>query len=899
MLTDLKFRLRALFNRTAMERELDDELRFHLEREIEKHVRAGMSRADAERAAQIAFGGMERIKDDTRDARGIALWDSLSQDLRYAWRGLRSRPGFALAVIVTLGLGIGANAAMFGIVDRVLFRPPPYMADADRTHRVFLYQTSPDNIERADRRFPYRRYLDLKSLTSSFDKTAAFGGRRIAVGTGLETRDMPIAVMSASFFEFFNARPVIGRFFTPAEDTTPAGAMVAVLGYAHWQSRYGGRADVLGEKLHIGSQIYTVIGVAPQHFVGLGDDGVPIAFLPITSFASARGDMYFQTYNWSWADILVRRRDGVSVEAATADLTNAWSQSWDRETQGGGSRARTAAQVRARGELAPVLLAGGPAADETARVALWVMGVAVIVLLIACSNVANLLLSRALARRREITLRLALGVSRGRLYQQLLSESVLIAFMGGVVGLLLGHSGGRLLQRFFMTSDTHVLTLTDGRTLAFTALVTITVALLTGLAPAVHALRADLATALKSGARDGTYRSSRTRSTLLVVQAALSVVLLVGAGLFVRSLDNVRDMRVGFDADPVLVVEGIPRGSRLSTAENNALLDRLVAGLEQLPGVQSVSRATSVPFYSNEGRGAPLVPGRDSLQKLGRYLLQIGDAGYFETMGTRILRGRGIEATDRTGAPAVAVLSEAMANAVWPGENPLGKQFRLQGPDVPITVVGVAEDMRWIRLQGKPEMWYYLPAAQYGMLFDEPLSLQILARVSGRAEDHPEVARRSLQPLMPGEGYVTTTPLRSFVAPSQRAWEFGATMFLAFGGLALVLAAIGLYSVIAYGVRQRSHELGVRIALGAQVHHVFSSVIRQGLGFALAGIAIGVAVALFAARWVEPLLFQQSARDPVVAISAAAVLLTVAIVATIQPAIRAARVDPTRALRAD
>ena len=899
MLADLRFRFRALFRRDALERELDDELRFHLEHEIEKNVRAGMSRADAERAARIAFGGVSRIKDEARDARGVSGWETFTQDLRYAWRGLRSRPGFALAIVTTLALGIGANAAMFGIVDRVLFRPPAYLKDMDRTHRVFL-SFAWDNEQRRDRNFSYRRFLDLQGHTSSFESMAAFGGREIAVGTGLATRQMRIAVMSATMFDFFDARPVLGRFFTPAEDRTPAGDMVAVLGYGYWQSQYGGRTDVLGEKLHLGSQIYTVIGVAPKDFVGLSDEGVPIAFLPITSFASARGNGYFQTYNWSWAEIVMLRKPGVSLETATADLTQAYARSWDVETADWGTSRRSAAEVRAAGELAPVLLARGPDANASAKVAAWVMGVTAIVLLIACANVANLLLGRALARRREITLRLALGISRRRLFQQLATESILIAILGGAGGLVLAHFGGHALRAFFLTPGQTPGAFTDGRTLFFTAVITTVVALLTGLAPGMHALRTDLAAALKSGAREGTYRRSRTRSTLLVVQGALSVVLLVGAGLFVRSLSKVRAMDLGWDADPVVLVQGVPRGQRLTLQENNALLDRLVAEARPLPGVQHVTRSASVPFYSFEGRGAPIVPGLDSLNKHGQYNLQIGDEAYFATMGTSIVRGRGISTSDRAGAPLVAVVSDAMAKAVWPAGDAIGKQFRFPGDSMPmITIVGVAEDIRAGRLQGKAEMWIYLPADQYNVMFKEPLSLQVLIRVAGPAEQHLESVRRKLQPLMPGEGYVTTTALREILEPRQKSWEFGATMFSVFGVLALVLAAIGLYSVIAYAVAQRSHELGVRIALGAGVRDVIGMVLKQGLTFAIAGIAIGGAIALWAGRFVEPLLFQQSPKDPVVYGAVAAVLLVVAIAATLRPAIRATRVDPTEALRAD
>ena len=901
MLSDLKFRLRALFRRDVMERELDAELHFHLEREIEKRMRGGMSRADAERAARIAFGGVERIKEDARDSRGISSIETLREDFRYAWRGLRTRPGFALAVVSTLALGIGANAAMFGIVDRVLFRPPAYLVEMDRTHRFFAHYVI-DTETRQDRHFAYRRFLDLKEQTTSFEAMAAFGGREIAVGTGAETRQMRIAVVTASYFDFFDARPALGRFFTPAEDTLPTGTMVAVLGHAHWQARYGGRPDVLGEKLHIGDQIYTVIGVAPKDFVGIADEGAPIAFVPLTAFASARGPRYYQNYDWSWAEIIARRKPDVSHETATADVTNAWSRSFDAEVAmyaRRGVQGRTAAQVHGRGELAPILLARGPDAPATARVSAWVMGVAFIVLLIACANVANLLLARALARRREITLRLALGVSRSRLYQQLITESTLVAVLGGGAGLVVAHFASQGIRSFFISAES-IDTVTDGRTLLFTAAITAVVALITGFAPALHALRTDLAVALKSGAREGTYRRSRTRSTLLIAQGALSVVLLVGAGLFVRSLSRVKTMDLGYDVDPVVLVQGVPRGQRLAKEESNALLGRLVTTLQGLPGVRAVTRSASVPFYSFEGRGAPQIPGRDSLQKLGSYLLQIGDGSYFDAMGTRILRGRGILDTDRRGAQMVVVVSDAMAKAVWPGQDAIGQQFRLYGKDMPmLTVVGIAEDVRAGRLRGDPELWYYLPAEQYGAMYDEALSLQVLVRVTGRAEDYLETIRRQLQPQMPGEGFVTAIAMRSIIEPNQQSWRFGATMFVAFGGLALLLAAIGLYSVIAYAVAQRSHELGVRIALGASVGDVVRMVLRQGLSFAVAGIVIGGVIALWAGRFVEPLLFQQSPRDPVIFGAVAATLLLVAVIATVRPAIRATRVNPTEALRAD
>lgn len=313
MLSDLRFRVRALFDRRAMERELDDELRFHLEQEAAKHIRAGVPAAEAARRARVEFGGLDRIKDDTRDARGVAMLDAIGQDLRYAWRGLRARRGFTAAIVVTLGLGIGANTAMFGIVDRLLFRPPPYLADAERVHRIYapyLWQGE----ERVEGSFSYLRYQELTRLTTSFEAFAAVGYRDMAIGLGDVTREMRIATVTASTFDFFDARPVLGRFFTHDEDVAPSGAAVAVLGYGYWQTRYGGRTDVLGESLHAGSQMFTVIGVAPPGFVGTTESVAPVAFVPVTAFAGgSRGAAYHLDHRWSWLQVIARRRADVNV----------------------------------------------------------------------------------------------------------------------------------------------------------------------------------------------------------------------------------------------------------------------------------------------------------------------------------------------------------------------------------------------------------------------------------------------------------------------------------------------------------------------------------------------------------------------------------------------------------
>jgi len=460
------------------------------------------------------------------------------------------------------------------------------------------------------------------------------------------------------------------------------------------------------------------------------------------------------------------------------------------------------------------------------------------------------------------------------------------------VGLAIAQWGAATLRALFLR-DGSAAVLVDGRTLGFTALATLAAGLLTGIIPALHAGRGDVASALKAGAREGSYQPSRARSLLLVFQAALSVLLLVGAGLFVRSLHNVREHRLGYDVEPVLFAAANPRGERLTAAERTALSERMLAEARAMPGVTSAALTISVPFWSNEGRGI-FVPGVDSAQKLGRFILQAASPEYFTTMGTRILRGRAFDASDRAGTPPVIVVGEAMARVLWPGREALGQCVKLGSDSVPCsTVIGVAEEMRARSLADAREFSYYIPLAQY----DNPPDGQVFARVSGTAADQAEALRRRLQPLMPGAAYVNVVPLSRLVDPNLQAWRFGTTMFVAFGGLALLLAAIGLYSMISYDVAQRTRELGVRVALGSSVGRLLRLIVASGLRLVFLGVLAGSALAFWAARWISALLFNESPRDPLVFGGVAVLLLVVAVVACLLPALRAARVDPIEALR--
>ena len=823
--------------------------------------------------------------------------DELTHDVRFAFRTLRKSRGFAATVILTLALGIGANAAMFGVVDRLMFRPYAYLRDPSTVNRVYLRSTYRGTTS-TSWHTEYARYLDLKRWSRSFDEWSGFATRSMAVGVGDASRERQVAAVNATFFRFFDAPPALGRYFVAAEDTTPRGADVAVLGYGFWKSELGGR-NVLGEVLQVGNIPATIVGVAPEGFAGVDDANPPAVYIPITTYAGSQptertNPKYYTRYNWGWMEMMVRRKPGVTVEQASRDLSQAYARSWNAEREI--EPTLTPAEIAKPNAIAGAMkLGAGPDPSLEARTALWVTGVAAIVLLIACANVANLFLARALRRQREIAVRLALGVSRRRLMMQTLTESLVLSLIGSAAGLLVAQWGGLAIRRLLIASEgASVDVMTDWRTLGVAVGAAMVAGLLTGLAPALVSGRGDLARSLKTGPREGTYHRSRTRATLLVLQGALSVVLLVGAGLFVRSLGNVKAMRMGYDAEPLLLVTRNMRGMDMSDSARAQLGRTLLAAAQEIPGVESAVWMSSVPFWSTSSTNL-YVPGIDSVRKLGRFTYQTATTDYFSTMGTRILRGRGFTEADRANAPMISVVSDGMAKVLWPGKDALGQCMRVRADTMPCTtVVGIAEDMVQGDLTSDKKYQYYLPLEQAS-----PGGGFVMLRMRGNPAAQQEAVRKAMQRVMPGQSYVTTKPFIDIVDQQRRSWQLGATMFVAFGVLALVVAAVGLYGVIGYNVTQRMHELGVRVALGAQARDILRLVVGQGVRFGLAGVALGTLLAYAASRWLEPLLFQQSPRDPVVYTAVSAMLVLVALAASGAPAVRASRADPNTALRSE
>ncbi len=885
----------------------DEELRAVFAARVDHHVARGMT-PDAARAEALSRLGADEdgvrsmihhsAELRERRMRVRSHLDDLWQDLRYAVRGVRLHPGFALAVAIILGLGIGANTAMFQIVDQLLLRPPAYLRHPSLTHRVYLNRVV-QGKNFAQQNIQYRRFQDLARATSSFTRLAAVFYPRVAIGVGSDAREMRVGAVSASTFGFFDARPVVGRFFSPAEDATPSGSDVAVLSYAYWNNHYGADPGVVGQQLQIGPRSFTIIGVAPERFRATATFS-PVAIIPITSFAFLMLGRpgwtgYYEGYTTSWMEMLVERRPDVTVAAATTDLTHAFVDSYRAQLELHQTSVPIAV-ARPHATLGPVLAERGPNQGSLSKVAIWLVGVAAIVLLIACANVANLLLARALRRRREIAVRLAIGVRRGRLLRQLLIESLVLAVLGTTVGVALAQWGGAVLRAQFLAGADPPSLLHDPRALFFALGATVLVGMLTGLAPAAYSLRSDVASTLKAGMREGTHRRSVVRTGLLVLQGALSVVLLVGAGLFVRSVWQLNGLRLGYDVSNVAEVWPAMRGVALDSARGAALRNALLDRARALPEVLAATRASTIPFYQEWDEDI-FVAGVDTarLHQLGPFTIQTASPDFFRTMGTRLMRGRPFTAGDAAGAPPVMIVSDAMAAALWPGAEALGKCIRVGADTAPCReVVGIAETARTQNLHSDSGFAYYLPIDQA-----DAAGGGLFVRVRGEATDAADGIRRALEPLMPGVSYLTVTPLTERLAPAMRSWRLGAMMFSLFGALALLLAAFGLYIVVAYSVTQRRHELGVRMALGARREVVLRLVLFDAVRVGAAGILLGGAVALWATRWVAPLLYQVSPRDPAVYAAVAAVLLVVTVAAGLAPALRATRVDPASALRAE
>jgi predicted permease len=882
-----------------VERDVEDEFSFHFAMRVEQFMAQGMSRDAATYAARAQFGDEPQVRarllDIGRRVQRRRNWrdefDTVAQDLVVALRTLRREPLFALGVILTLGLGIGANATMFGIVDGLMLRGPAHLVDAPRVQRLYITAANDDHAAAETRSsVGWVTYAALRDRARSFSGIGAYSTPYPrAFGVERDAPNMRVASVTADLFPMFGVRPVIGRFFLREEDQPPDGQRVAIISERLWSSEFARDEHVLGRRVVLGGESFTVIGVAPSGFAGVDrlatDVWVPMSLThPTENWATS--------YCCQWLRVVIRLKDGVAPETANAEATTILRAAYTGQNAG---MKNLIASVRPlwfgpRGEI-----------SQTANVSRWLLGVAVIVLVITCANVANLMLARTRRRRREVAVRLALGAGGGRVVRFVLAEMLVLAMCGTMVSMAIALVGGRLMRVTLLSNLAWEGSSVDARVFAFALGVALVCVAVVGAVPALDATRVAVAGVLKTSERGGTGARARLRATLSALQAALCVVLLIGAGLFVESLVRSRRVDLGFQADRVVRAElryvGLGKLSKADAeAERARRRQELLDAIQQLRASREIEHAAvavGTPFGNSFGLKVR-VPGRDTVQLTGRdaHVAAVTD-DYFATVGTPLRRGRVFTSRDTPDAARVTIINETMAATLWPGEDALGKCFTIEdGPCAQI--VGIVADVHQSSLREARSIQYYVPFGQECCIGGSVL----LVRPRGAAATAiPRIRQLLLQ--MPGMPRVDLATIQTAIDPQYAPWKLGAAMFGVFGVLALIVAAVGLYSVIAYLVVDRTREIGVRIALGATSGRIVREVVVTAIATTTAGIAIGVVVALFAGRFVEPLLFDVSSRNPLVLGSVAAIVTAIAIFAAWSPARRASRVDPVIALRAD
>jgi putative ABC transport system permease protein len=893
-----KWRRYLRFWRPDPAADVDDELRTHLELRVAELRAGGLPSAEAERRAIAEFGDVEAtrrglVEIDRRMARRRARflwWDAARTDLRYALRGLRGSPGFSLAIVGTIAIALAATATMADVAHRLLVRAPVHVAAPDAVGRVYRTILLTSGEERTTPVFSHPFTEAVRERAHGF-RAAAFADDAVAIGSGPGAAKVDVRYVSPDYFPLLGVRPALGRFLTDAEAHHRSGARVAVLGHRVWQRRFGGDTAIVGRRVEVDGTSFLVVGVAPRGFHGTGVTEVGL-WLPMAARYDAPGGPFDFQVNAFWS-IIVRREPGVSPAQAAVRLRQIAEES--------GEFAPSPDVREHRIAVAPVTAALGADMKRTpeATVVVWLTGITGVLLLIACANVAGLLLLRAARRRHEFAVRLALGVGRGRLTAQLLLESLLLAMLGGAAAAALSVTAGTWLRRALLPDVALDVWSTDARLFGVMVVAVLGTALLIGFAPALYARRSDLRSALGGAgpSNGGAAARPALQRTLLVAQTAVSLVLLVGAGLFLRSLHNLKTTDLGMDPHRVLAVSADFDRVGWRAPEVTAYFARAADRARSLPGVEAVALARNVPLEVASG-GSMRMPGRDSLVAAlpKRAVRNDVSAGYFQTMGTRLVQGRLLGDGDVRGSQPVTVVNESMARYFWPDVSPLGQCFFVGDAPECWTVVGVVRDARTFRVVEEQRLQYYLPLAQSGFTQHPGV---LLVRTSGDAAAHVGAVQRVLQGLAPDQPFLDVRSVEDRLDPEARPWRLGAAVFTLYGAVALLLAALGLYSAVAYGVTMRTREIGVRIAIGARPGQVVQLVLRDGIVVGLAGIAMGLPIALLLGHRVAELLLRVSPRDSVVLVGACTLLVATIVLASLAPARRAARVDPTTALRTD
>ena len=870
----------GLFRKGRTDREVTEEMEQHLERLTERYLAEGMSPKEARNAARREFGGLEQIKEAARGER-ILMWPAeLLQDIRYGVRTLAKNPGFTIVAVVALALGIGANSAIFSVVNSVLLRPLPFkdpnqlvMVWDEQTHLGFPKDTpTPAN------------FLDWQRQNSVFTGMAAMAPRSFNLtGTG-EPERLDGRRISANLFDLLGIQPQLGRNFRPEEDTP--GTHVVILSHGLWERRFGADPRIVGRTINLNGESYIVVGVMPaaMELPKMTDWReqlwVPLAFPQAE--AATRGSHYLE--------VIARMKPDVTLQQAQTDMSTIaarLAQQYPKENTRVGATV-TPLREEFVGEIRPALLV--------------LLGAVAFVLLIACANVANLLLARAAVRQKEIALRLALGATRSRLVRQFLTESLLLAAAGCVVGLLLAILGLDVLKKFIPATIALAQGIAiDGKVLSFTAFVGLFTGLVFGLAPVAQASRFNLNENLKEGGRDAGVgdRGNRLRSLLVIGEVAVSFLLLIGAGLLINSFIHLRNLDPGFNPDHVLTAKVVLSETKYPTKEKRAaFFQEVVRQIQTQPGVQSVGVGNNLPFtydgdsFSIGVEGLPDPP----FDQRPDVVLRVVGPGYFNTMQIPLVKGRDFTDDDRDGAAPVAVISEKTAAHYWPGQDPIGKRLKPGSvtDDIPWrTVIGIVKDVRQNDFIKQPKLQMYW---SYHQVRDfPPNALVVRTQVAPLSLAAP--VRNVIWSVDKDQPVSEIRTMSDIVSQAVARQRFSMLLLGLFAGLALLLAAVGIYGVMSYSVAQRTREIGIRMALGAQKRDVLGMTLRDGLQLVAAGVVIGIAGAVGLTRLMASLLFGVSATDPGTFAVITIILASVALLASYIPAMRSMKVDPVIALR--
>ena len=891
MLTDILIRLRSLFRRNAVEDELNDELRFHFDQQVEKYVRSSLTPEEATRRARLEFGGLDQVKEECRGARGVRFLETLLQDIRYGLRMLRKSRGFTAVAVFTLALGIGANTAIFTLMNGLMFRTLPVL---DPGRLVELLHRGPD--EPAFNGFSWDAYQLVRDhnhvLTALIADTPDFF---ILRERKLEPQKVLGGYVDGTFFETLGVRAAIGRLIGPVDHNIDHPSAIAVISWSFWKARFGLDPAILGKQLILDDEPVTIIGVADRGFYGLSEEISQDVWLPV----SMEPVIHHATLGWGWSglDLVGRLKPGVSMEQARADLAVLFQIAIQAPDAGPFIR-------KMKFELEPAGNGLSSPLRQTFATPLFVLMIMVgLLLLIACTNISGLLLARGAARQQEMAMRVCLGAGRSRLVRQTLTESLLLSLSGGLAGLLLAHFGTRGLLRI-ITSGREIIglpvhldmfTRPDSHVLLFTGTIALAAALLFGAAPAVRALSTLPAAALQQTARIGESRSRRVFARSLVVsQVALSMVLITAAALFVPYLSHLRSLNMGFRQDHLLLVLLDRSHSGYDAPRYSRLSQELLQRIQAIPGVRSATFSGMTPISGVGSSGIAIVEGHPENAR-GVSINGVAP-NFFKTYGTPFLAGRDFATQDQDGS-LLAIINQATARDCFGSNNPIGchitlSHVTLTKEDKSYEIIGVVGNAEYNDIEQTPPRTVYLDAFQGGGM---PGQLSI--RTSIDPEAVASAVRQSVASVMKTVSIGRVTTMADQIDGSIVPQRMIATLSTWFGGMGVLLAALGLYGLLAYSVVRRTHEIGVRIALGATRRDVMLIVLRDALWMICAGMAVGAPLAFWGKRVAASLITDLPAKSPVPVIFGGAAMIAIALLASYIPVRRAMRVDPMVALR--